>query len=377
MCPTDVESGEAALACLREAEASGAAFDLMLLDSQMPEMDGAGVAERMRSEGGCGAPTIILLSSADHQDSRRCQAAGIRHYLTKPVTQSELLDAVVSALGASHPVSVPSLITHRPLREPGRRLRILLAEDNLVNQKLAVRMLEKWGHRVTVADDGRKALACVREAGPGGFDLILMDVQMPEMNGFEATAALREEERKTGSHIPIIAMTAHAMKGDQERCLAAGMDGYLSKPIDAAKLFEALERVDGPATGPPTPTPSVSPAETVWDYAAALERVGGDEDLLRETTGLLLHELPKLLGNVHAAVAGKDAGALERAAHKLKGAVSIFEARGAVVAARRLEELGRTKDLGPTTSVLQALEAEIDRLRPALASFTNGTAVTA
>jgi CheY-like chemotaxis protein len=289
----------------------------------------------------------------------------------KPITQSDLFDAIMRALDLSGQGPASSLITRRRLHEPGRRLRIILAEDNRVNQTVAVRMLEKWGHSVTVAEDGGKAVALFQAAGPGGIDLVLMDVQMPEMNGFEATAALRKLEEETGLHVPIIAMTAHAMKGDQERCLAASMDGYLSKPIDAARLFETLEGLNGlddasSAEAPPSAQPALRDA---WDQAAALARVGGDEDLLRETTSLLLTELPGLLVNVHAALSKKDAGALERAAHKLKGSLGIFEARQGMAAARRLEELGRAGDLNEAAAVLRALDEETSRLTPVLSAF--------
>jgi signal transduction histidine kinase/DNA-binding response OmpR family regulator/nitrate/nitrite-specific signal transduction histidine kinase len=369
MHPTEADGASAALTILRSAEVSGQPFALMLLDAQMPDMDGLGLVERMRKDGHYGDPVIILLSSADRCDFARSNAAGIRHYLPKPATQSELLDAIATALGTARVDPSPPLITRPKLREPGRRLRILLAEDNAVNQKLAQRLLEKWGHRVVVAEDGRRAVALFQDAGPGGFDLILMDVQMPEMNGFEATAALREAEHHTGGHVPIVAMTAHAMKGDEERCLAAGMDGYLSKPLDAAKLFETLERVNGTVDTKP-PTASATPVKEVWDQAAALERVGGDADLLRETTTLLLGELPRLLSSIHTALEQADGGALERAAHKFKGAVSLFEARGAVAAARRLEELGRTGHLGPAAGVVEELEQEMERLTPALTVFS-------
>jgi CheY-like chemotaxis protein len=286
----------------------------------------------------------------------------------KPITQSDLFDAIMRSLDLSVQASSPSLITRRRLHEPGRRLRIILAEDNPVNQKLAVRLLEKWGHLVTVADDGGKAVALFESAGSSGVDLILMDVQMPTVNGFEATAAIRKIEERTGTHIPIVAMTAHAMKGDQERCVAAGMDGYLSKPIDAAKLFETIEGLDG-SDGARSAAPTLPMSDTVWDHAAALMRVGGDEDLLRETTGLLLAELPGLLGNVHTALSKKDGAALERAAHKLKGSLGIFEARNACAAARRLEELGRAGDLDEAATAIQALDDETARLTPALNVF--------
>jgi CheY-like chemotaxis protein len=254
MRPTAVDGGEAALAALREATQAGTPYGLMVLDSHMPGMDGLTLVERMRGEPGLENPTVILLSSGDQRDSARCTALGVRHHATKPVTQSELLDLITKALGVAAMEPDETLITRQAVREPRRRLRILLAEDNPVNQKLAIRMLGKWGHLVTLAEDGRKAVALVNEAGPENFDLVLMDVQMPLMNGFEATAALRQAEQRTGRHVRIVAMTAHAMKGDHERCLAAGMDGYISKPIDAAQLFDLIEGVEPQAgTLPPTP----------------------------------------------------------------------------------------------------------------------------
>jgi CheY-like chemotaxis protein len=276
---------------------------------------------------------------------------------------------IVKALNVARAEPEVARITRQQLREPRRRLRILLAEDNPVNQKLAIRMLEKWGHLVTLAEDGRKAVALVRAAGPESFDLVLMDVQMPLMNGFEATAALRQAEQRTGGHLHIVAMTAHAMKGDQERCLAAGMDGYISKPIDAAQLFEFIEEMGPSAAAPPRAAAPPPPPDQVWDYAAALARVGGDEGLLRETTDLLLVELPRLLDSIHAAVRAEDAGAVERAAHKLKGAVGILEARGAVAAARDLEALGRENDLAHAGAAVRKLDQEVERLTPALTLF--------
>jgi two-component system, sensor histidine kinase and response regulator len=170
-------------------------------------------------------------------DIARCREIGIDGYLTKPINQSELLDAILRVLGAYQIVDEPEPAA-APL-EPGRSLHLLLVEDNPVNQKLAVRLLERLGHQVAVADDGRQALTALAAQE---VDLVLMDVQMPVMDGFEATAAIRAREREHGGHLPIIAMTAHAMKGDRERCLAAGMDDYVTKPIDSAGLRAALER---------------------------------------------------------------------------------------------------------------------------------------
>ena len=244
MKPIVVDSGRAALEEMQRAADAGAPIPLVLLDAMMPEMDGFALAGRIKQHPELARATIMLLSSAtQHSDAARCQQLGIAAYLTKPIKQSELLNAILTVL---HPSSAKTpKPAHRSLL-PGnrRRLHILVAEDNAINQRLVVRMLEKRGHTVRVAGNGKEVLAALKSEA---FDLVLMDVQMPEMNGFEATAAIRAWEQ--GTHIPIIAMTAHALKGDRERCLAAGMDAYVSKPLLAPQLFEAIESMI-----PPIPT---------------------------------------------------------------------------------------------------------------------------
>jgi two-component system, sensor histidine kinase and response regulator len=231
--------GRAGLAALRIAKSQGHPFPLVLLDGQMPEMDGFMVAEMIRQNPSLGGATIMMLTSAGHVgDAARCRELGISAYLVKPIRQGELLNAICAVLGIAPQRTSDRLITKHALREQHHRHRILLAEDNLVNQKLASRVLEKRGFDVTVVGDGRAALGALAS---GAFDAILMDVQMPEMDGFETTVAIRHKEESTGEHIPIIAMTAHALKGDQERCLVAGMDAYLSKPIRTAELFKTID----------------------------------------------------------------------------------------------------------------------------------------
>ena len=239
--PLAVESGAKAISVLKEAHGIGISYPLILLDAQMPEMDGFVLAEWIKKNPESGAATIMMLSSAGQRgDAKRCREIGVSAYLPKPIRQSELLDAILTALETkSLAQSSRPLVTRHSLREDGNRLRILLAEDNAVNQVLAVRLLEKRGHRVTLAGNGQEALAALAKAS---FDLVLMDVQMPQMNGLEATAAIREKEKSSGQHLPIIAMTAHAMVGDKERCLEAGMDGYLTKPIQLEKLDELLRQ---------------------------------------------------------------------------------------------------------------------------------------
>ena len=240
MKPVLAASGIEALTAIREAERSATSFALLLTDAAMPDLDGWTLVERIRQTGDLSKITIMMLTSKGQQgDAARCRQLGIAAYLTKPIGQSQLLGAIYSVLGA--PVSEspqPRLVTRHSLREEQRGLRILLAEDNMVNQKLAARLIERRGHTAVAVGTGREALEALEKQR---FDLVLMDVQMPEMDGFEATAAIREKEIATGSHLPIIAMTAHAMKGDRERCLAAGMDNYVSKPIQPGELFKAIE----------------------------------------------------------------------------------------------------------------------------------------
>jgi signal transduction histidine kinase/DNA-binding response OmpR family regulator len=239
MQPTEAGGGQAAIEALQAAKSAGNPFPLVVLDGHMPDMDGFAVAEMIREDPSLAGATIMMLTSASHiGDAARCRELGISAYLVKPIRQNELLNAICTVLRKTPQETPDHLVTKHTLREESHRNRILLAEDNLVNQKLALRLLEKRGFEVTVVGNGR---AAVEAAEKGPFDVILMDVQMPEMDGFEATAAIREKEKLTGAHIPIIAMTAHALKGDQQRCMEAGMDAYLSKPIRTAELFKTIE----------------------------------------------------------------------------------------------------------------------------------------
>jgi two-component system sensor histidine kinase/response regulator len=244
MRPTSVEGGRAALQALEIAKSTGHPFPLILLDGQMPDMDGFALAEQIQKDPGLLAVTIMMLTSAGHLgDAARCRELGISAYLVKPIRQTELLDGICQVLNkATIPKNRP-LVTRYTLQENKHRCRVLLAEDNAVNQTLAFRLLEKRGYAVIVVGNGREAVEAFEN---NQFDVVLMDIQMPGMDGFEATAAIRAKEKLTGVHIPIIAMTAHALKGDQERCLAAGMDGYVSKPIRTSELFSTIESMLSP-----------------------------------------------------------------------------------------------------------------------------------
>jgi CheY-like chemotaxis protein len=251
-------------------------------------------------------------------------------------------------------------------------LRVLLAEDNPINQKVAVGVLRRLGHSARVTTNGREALAALEEQE---FDVVLMDVQMPELDGLAATAAIRAREAGTCRHLPIIAMTARAMKGDEEECLRAGMDAYLSKPFQPADLTRVLARLASgggclaqtAATTPQPPAaPSKGPAQAIEDPAAILEAVDGDGELLRELVGLFHADDPSLREEMRASLAAGDADRLARAAHKLAGAVSNFHSRGALLNARRLEELARTGNMLEIPKALSDLERTLAELHPAL-----------
>jgi two-component system sensor histidine kinase/response regulator len=239
MKPTLCAGGQQALEAIQSAKSEGTAFSLLLLDTQMPGVGGFAVAERVKNDPLLSGPLTIMLTSAGLRgDAARCRELGIRAYLPKPINGSDLLEAIRITFGSADEIGTPSLITAHSLREPRGRLHILLAEDNAVNQKLAVRVLEKRGHAVVVAENGRVALQTLEKQR---FDIVLMDLQMPEMDGLEATTAIRSREQSTGDHIPIVAMTANAMVGDRARCLEAGMDGYISKPLQVNELFNVID----------------------------------------------------------------------------------------------------------------------------------------
>ena len=232
-------SAEAGMQALQNASDRKLPFALVLSDVQMPGVDGFSFVERMRANPKFANQSVILLSSGRHPgDSRRARELGVKSQLSKPVARTELLAAIQRAMGSPGDSEKITLTTPSSSRPAGKEVRILLAEDNPVNQRVAVRMLEKNGYRVIVAGNGREALAALERET---FDLVLMDVQMPELGGLETTAAIREKEKSTGNHVPIVAMTAGAMQGDQALCLLAGMDDYISKPVRSQDLIKKVE----------------------------------------------------------------------------------------------------------------------------------------
>jgi PAS domain S-box-containing protein len=360
MRPTLARSGAEGLRALEE-RASTDAFALVLLDVHMPDMDGFTVAQQINgSEKNQKVKVILLTSAGSPRDIARCRQLGISGYLTKPIKQSELFDAIVSAM-AGHSEDRERYESASPsFQNSGPSLRVLLAEDNPVNQALATRILEKLGHKVKVANNGKEA---VERAQAEEFDIILMDVQMPEMDGLEAAGAIRAAEAGTGRHIPIVAITAHAMKGDRERCFNAGMDGYLSKPIRIEELRRAICEFDTPQQPVPSAGQDQDPFQAIGPIELLLDAVMGDRALLSEMAVLWLTDSPKQVKQIETGLESDDAAMIQAAAHALRGSVGTFQASDAQETAKELELAARAGDLVRARKVFASLSKQIEIVR--------------
>jgi signal transduction histidine kinase/CheY-like chemotaxis protein/HPt (histidine-containing phosphotransfer) domain-containing protein len=357
---TEASSGQQALEELAAAHRAGRPYQLVLTDMHMPEMDGFTLVETIRNQPGLSTTAIMMLTSAGHRgDTERCRELGIASYILKPIRRWELLSAVMKAFGKSKAFEQTSPQFDRPAAD--FKLNILLAEDNRVNQAVAMLTIEKLGHSVVLANTGKEALALLAKQS---FDLVLMDIQMPEMDGLTATKAISEVEKQTQSHLPIIAMTAHAMKGDREHCLESGMDGYVSKPIRARELEEAITsaaRNQKSDRSSPNLKSALSEEDIVskpiaWDIAQTLERLGGDEMLLREVLQIFLDGAPTRIATLRQAVTEQNPEVLEKAAHSLKGELGYLGISALSQQARELEEMGRNRDLQKAATVLVEFE---------------------
>jgi PAS domain S-box-containing protein len=383
--PISAASAADGLESLRAADRAGQPYRLVLVDATMPGTDGFTLCRQIPREVAPPPKVVMMLSSGDRPgDISRCEQLCVSAYTLKPIKQSELFDAIVLALGITEPEEVAS--DAAAPKKPGRLrpLRILLAEDSLVNQKLVIAMLKRQGHHVVPACNGKEAVAAYH-AEP--FDAVLMDIQMPEMDGLEATAAIRVAEKQSGNHVPIVAMTAHAMQGDRERCLQAGMDEYLSKPIRGRKLFETLETVVGdsliqepppeeypPQGGPmayctPGDPPDLAENNGSVDWSAALESVGGDRDLLRDVLQTFLDESPRLVTTLRQAIAAQSSDAAMRAAHTLKSSMDYLGARRAFELAYQLERTARQGHLETAQPILATLEEEVAKITSVLVHY--------
>ncbi len=338
LSPICADSASQAMHRLHAAQQENEPFSIVLSDLHMPVTDGFMLAEAIRREPRLARTLILILTSGERQgDVAKCRQLGVSAYLLKPVKQSELFNALVAALGVNSPEDQVTLARPAAVGGDLPSLRILLAEDSLANQKLAVGLLTKWGHHVTLANNGVETVELWSTPPDGrSFDVVLMDVQMPEMDGFEATAEIRERERASGRHTPIVAMTAHAMKGDRDRCLLAGMDGYVAKPIRQQELIAVLqESVVGQIGGTPrTPIAETRPTEMptlnvtnskLLNWAKALEAVGHDRELLDEVLKAFLEEGPDLLSRMRDAVSKEDWSVVAKLSHTLQAALRMFD----------------------------------------------------
>jgi len=370
MHATVVESGPAALELLTRELAAGRRFQLLIIDAQMPGMDGFTLVEGIRGLEGYREPAIMMLSSATfHDDVKRCREVGIDLYLSKPVRGSELLDAIGRVVGhaeqhaatrSAGPRTVPRAVAVGGDRN--RIARVLVAEDNPVNLKLTVALLERHGATVTVAVNGREAVTAA-ERSP--FDVILMDLQMPEMDGMTATREIRKREAAThaATRVPIIALTARAMSGDRDRCLAGGMDGYVAKPLRASDLFAAIHEVIVTHEVEPSTDPAVAAPRdagpVVFDLAGLREMAGGDDVLLHEVVALFARDTERLAAEIHLAASLGSGHRLREASHSLKGAAGAFTARRVEAVARAVEASTYEADSPATPALCEQLDVEL------------------
>jgi CheY-like chemotaxis protein len=398
------EHGVAALAAQTSLDEAGKPFSLILSDLHMHGMDGFELLQEVNRRSTIPPPRTILITSAGRRgDGERCRELGAAGYLLKPVLPSELLSAIQVALGSAvGSEEEPTLVTRHSLRERRPPLHILLAEDNVVNQQLVSSILKKKGHSLELARDGSEAVAL---ASKGSFDLVFMDVQMPTVDGLEATRQIRRMEGETEHRLPIVALTAHAWEEQKEECLAAGMDSFLSKPIDREALDDILDHFgkEVPEAGdlaPPKGTSGgragadgedrrdparrdVSPAERgrhpesssslpeegLFDMDQILELVGGEEDLIGEIVGIFLEDSTGLLGRIRSGLDAGNPEAVERAAHQLKGASANFRAPQVSEPALRIEEGARAGDLEAASEHYPALERALFQLQAAMRPF--------
>jgi PAS domain S-box-containing protein len=338
----------AALEAMHQARRVGRAYHLVIIDAYMPDQDGFALASTIRAQPLLSATRLMMLTTAGHRgDAQRCKELGITGYLVKPVAGAELMDAAAAVLGEVE--AEGGLVTRHTIEENRPRLRLLLAEDNILNQEVAAAMLRKRGHAVDIAENGRKAVEAVNR---GGYDVVLMDIQMPEMDGLEATRAIRALPRY--GDVPIVACTAHAMAGERERCLEAGMNGHLTKPFKPHELFAALEGWGAAAATSHTAAPAAAvPGAPPIDLAAfrSTMREAGIEDVVDSMLQVFAGDAPQRLEALAQAVQAGDARAIERAAHAFKSAAATITARPLAEALRAVEWAAKAGDVARATTL--------------------------
>ncbi|MGA2370366.1 MAG: response regulator [Candidatus Korobacteraceae bacterium] len=364
-----VETAMQGLSAMETAVSGNSPYRLVLIDGNMPEIDGFQLAECIKRNPKLSGATILMLSPGLHSDDiTRCKQLGVSAYLIKPIRRLELLKVVVRVLNDKGIFAAPAQEPGPWERERHNRLRILAAEDNRVNQRVLARMLEKEGHRVTLVEDGEAAISTSEDAD---FDVILMDVQMPVMDGLEATRCIRKRELETGKHVPIIALTAHAMKGDRERCLEAGMDAYVAKPVQKQELLHIIYQYSTPPVcdGLRAAGTGLIADTAVLDIGRGLERSGGDEQVFAELCELFLHDSHVLPPIMKRAMEKGDNEAAARAAHRLRTSAGTICGSRAYYAAQTLEEAARAGSQEKIAAAVGILQLELESLRTAAKKF--------
>ncbi len=370
MITTLAESADAAIKELQRAAQHDETFDLLLLDGMMPDMDGFELACWLQEHPELKHGPLILLTSADQTNTAtRCRELGIAAHLSKPISASSLLEVVLATMVGIEPhelATPPSSDSHD---RPARTLRVLIADDHDANRRLAVTILRKRGHYCREAANGREAIELARREP---FDVILMDIQMPGMDGFEATSAIRQMEQSTGRHVPIIALTAHAMSGDREACLAAGMDAYLAKPLRPRELVQLVESIttgSNIATSPPSYSEKKDTAKPEFDFDAALESLDHDMELLLEQMQFFLNDGPDLIERIGKAIDNNEPRSLEIAAHRLKSLLARYAYHAAADLAYQLERQGKQGSVAGAREAYNQLVPKVHELVAAIRNF--------
>ena len=378
MVPKAASSAAVGAVLLGKMRKSGIGFDLALIDSELSDSGALSLVRQIKGQAGNATRIIMMLTTTTTKESARFSKAGIGPLVTKPVRPSDLLDAIIQGL------SMAQMPTEKRKDSNGHGrdfslppLNILVAEDTPFNQKYIQRLLDTWRSRATIVDNGRLAIDALASQD---FDLVLMDVQMPEMDGLTATARIRELEKKTNRHVPIIAMTAHAMRGDRERCLEAGMDDYVSKPISSTILLEAIRRVvplpdSDPGSESATQTPAAAD-EDAGELAALLEAFNNDDAFFKDVAEMFISDYPPMVETVKKAIADEDGVLLSRTAHALKGMARNFQIDGAADAALQLEQLADQGQFETAQSLCKTLVDELAsferRLKQMVARVSDG-----
>ncbi|MFC3533138.1 response regulator [Vogesella facilis] len=362
MRPTLVNDGFAALEALQHTP-----FALILLDAHMPGMSGFDVAQQLQTARRH-TTVIMLTSSRERGDTQRCQQLGIRGYLTKPIRQEELLLAMRLLLGgdAVEQHNAPPLLTQDTIRTLSNTHHVLLVEDNLVNQKLGISLLQRHGYQVTVAANGQEALDLLTAQC---FDLVLMDMQMPVLDGLETTRRIRAQEVLSGDHLPIIAMTANVMNGDRERCLDAGMDGYIGKPITVEKVLDEIARVQRGQAMQPRRQVHAAVDNMVFDYPQLLRNCDDDQHFVPVLLQAFRDDAPALLAEIEQALAAAELPRVSVAAHSLRGSALSIAAPALVAACQQLEQVSKAGELAAAQAAFATLPRALAQLLQALAPY--------